>query len=352
MIDLDADEIYIKQLLNNIRVCPIDKLTEEFDRRNKLKVLQAWLEARRNEGNQTPELHNALAKIYIDTNNKPEEFLMTNQFYDSKVVGKYCEDRDPHLAFTAYRRAWGSCDKELVDLTNKNYLFRLQAKYLVERMDLDLWAFVLTDDNEQRKQVIEQVVQTALPETKNPDEVSLTVKAFMKAELPHELMELLEKIVLHNSDFSKNKNLQNLLLLTAIKADKTRVMDYINRLTNIDGPGLAEIMLEEKHQLYEEAFMLYQKIGLEDKACDVLLQHIENVERAAEFAHKVNRKDVWSKLGRAQLSHGGFVKEALDSFVRAKDPDMYLMVIGASNQEGLYEELIRFLLMARETMKE
>lgn len=101
------------------------------------------------------------------------------------------------------------------------------------------------------------MVQTALPETKNPDEVSLTVKAFMKAELPHELMELLEKIVLHNSDFSKNKNLQNLLLLTAIKADKTRVMDYINRLTNIDGPGLAEIMLEEKHQLYEEAFVLY-----------------------------------------------------------------------------------------------
>ena len=46
------------------------------------------------------------------------------------------------------------------------------------------------------------------------------------------------------------------------------------------------------------------------------------------------------------------MKEALDSFVRAKDPDMYLMVIGAANQEGLYEELIRFLLMARETLKE
>lgn len=113
---------------------------------------------------------------------------MTNQFYDSKVVGKYCEDRDPHLAFTAYRRAWGSCDEELVELTNKNYLFRLQAKYLVERMDLDLWKHVLVEDNPQRKQVIEQVVQTALPETKNPDEVSITVKAFMNAELPHELM--------------------------------------------------------------------------------------------------------------------------------------------------------------------
>ena len=31
-----------------------------------------------------------------------------------------------------------------------------------------------------------------------------------------------------------NRNLQNLLILTAIKADKTRVMDYINRLNNYD----------------------------------------------------------------------------------------------------------------------
>jgi clathrin heavy chain len=35
-----------------------------------------------------------------------------------------------------------------------------------------------------------------LPETKNADEVSVTVKAFMTAELPNELIELLERIVL------------------------------------------------------------------------------------------------------------------------------------------------------------
>ena len=37
-------------------------------------------------------------KIYIDANNCPERFLKENQQYDSKVVGKYCEKRDPHLA--------------------------------------------------------------------------------------------------------------------------------------------------------------------------------------------------------------------------------------------------------------
>ena len=54
---------------------------------------------------EDPFLHNGVAKIYIDTNQDPESFLKTNQFHDPAVVGKYCEDRDPHLAYTAYRRS-------------------------------------------------------------------------------------------------------------------------------------------------------------------------------------------------------------------------------------------------------
>jgi hypothetical protein len=52
------------------------------------------------------------------------------------------------------------------------------------------------------------VVSTALPESRNPEQVSVTVKAFMARELQSELIELLEKIVLHNSAFSSNANLQ------------------------------------------------------------------------------------------------------------------------------------------------
>lgn len=55
-----------------------------------------------------------------------------------------------------------------------------------------------------------------------------------------ELIELLEKIVLNNSAFSSNANLQNLLILTAIKADPSRVKDYVYRLDNFDGPAVAE----------------------------------------------------------------------------------------------------------------
>jgi hypothetical protein len=62
--------------------------------------------------------------------------------------------------------------------------------------------------------ILTQVVSTALPESRNPEQVSVTVKAFMRHELQSELIELLEKIVLNNSAFSSNANLQNLLILT------------------------------------------------------------------------------------------------------------------------------------------
>ena len=64
-----------------------------------------------------------------------------------------------------------------------------------------------------------QVNSTALPESRNPEQVSVAVKAFMLAGLQGELIELLEKIVLQNSSFSNNHNLQNLLIITAIKVN-------------------------------------------------------------------------------------------------------------------------------------
>ena len=60
----------------------------------------------------------------------------------------------------------------------------------------------------------------------------------MAADLPNELIELLEKIVLENSVFSEHRNLQNLLILTAMKADPSRVMEYIQKLDNYDAPDI------------------------------------------------------------------------------------------------------------------
>ena len=90
---------------------------------DRLRLLQPWLEARIAEGNTEPATHNAIGKLYIRLNKEPQQFLLHNQFYDSKVVGKFCEKLDPYLAFLAYKRAWGACDAELVELTNTSGLF-------------------------------------------------------------------------------------------------------------------------------------------------------------------------------------------------------------------------------------
>ncbi len=169
--------------------------------------------------------------------------------------------------------------------------------------------------------------------------------------MPNQLIELLEKIVLHSSDFMKNKNLQNLLILTAIKADRSRVMDYINRLDNFDGDELAEIALDDKYQLYDEAFAIYKKVGDHEKAAQVLLRNIRNIKACIEFAEKINNPQVWSRVGTAQLDEG-MVREAIESYCKANDPVQYMRVITASEGQDAYIELIKYLRMARETMKD
>ena len=76
---------------------------------------------------------------------------------------------------------------------------------MVRRKDPVLWEFVLREDNQYRRPLIDQVIQTALAETQDPEEISVTVKAFMTADLPNNLIELLEKIVIDNSVFSEHR---------------------------------------------------------------------------------------------------------------------------------------------------
>ncbi|XP_008667181.1 clathrin heavy chain 1 isoform X1 [Zea mays] len=348
LLDDECPEDFIKGLILSVRsLLPVEPLVDECEKRNRLRLLTQFLEHLVSEGSQDVHVHNALGKIIIDSNNNPEHFLTTNPFYDSRVVGKYCEKRDPTLAVVAYRR--GQCDDELIIVTNKNSLFKLQARYVVERMDGDLWDKVLQPENEYRRQLIDQVVSTALPESKSPEQVSAAVKAFMTADLPHELIELLEKIVLQNSAFSGNFNLQNLLILTAIKADPSRVMDYVNRLDNFDGPAVGEVAVEA--QLYEEAFAIFKKFNLNVQAVDVLLDNIRSIERAEEFAFRVEEDAVWSQVAKAQLREG-LVSEAIESFIRADDAAHFLDVIRAAEEANVYNDLVKYLLMVRQKARE
>jgi clathrin heavy chain len=143
--------------------------------------------------------------------------------------------------------------------------------------------------------------------------------------------------------------------LTAIKAKQEKVMDYIYRLDNYDGPQLANICQEEQYALFDQALCIYKKFNLHLDAIKVMLYKLNNYEGdmnlASEFAEKTNIPEVWSELGSAQLDKF-MLKECISSFIKAKNPSKYMMVINIGKNQDCYEELIQFLLMARKSLKE
>ena len=174
LLDVDCDENTIKNVLMSITgAFPVNELVEQAEARNRLKLILPWLQSKISAGSQDSALYNALAKIYIESNNNPEQFLKENnvcallqlyvtltdsrylQLYEPLVVGKYCEKRDPYLAYIAYAK--GLCDDELISITNDNSMYKQQARYLVKRRRPDLWAQVLVPDNVHRRQLIDQV---------------------------------------------------------------------------------------------------------------------------------------------------------------------------------------------------
>ncbi|KAJ1734951.1 Clathrin heavy chain [Coemansia biformis] len=354
LLEVDCDENVVKSL---VAAAPaqfsVADLVDEVEKRNRLKILHRWLEARASEGSQDAGVYNALAKIYIDSNYDPERFLSTNKLYDPRVVGAYSERRDPGLAFLAYSQ--GECDDELLRLTSENAMFKQQSRYLIKRRDLGLWAKALVGDEQyplnqsHRRQLVDQVVSYGLPEADDPEEVSVCVKAFMAASLPQELIELLERIILEPTAFSNNNNLQNLLILTALKVDPSRVADYISRLSNFDAPDIAEICIN--NGLHEEAFDIYKRFEVNADAIGVLIEHIGSLDRAYEYAERCDQPAVWSRLGKAQLD-GLRIQEAINSYIRADDPANYAEVIDVASHAGKFDDLVRFLLMARKKVRE
>ncbi|KAF7535433.1 hypothetical protein G7054_g5391 [Neopestalotiopsis clavispora] len=327
LLDVDCDEAQIKSLLASVNPAsiPIDALVHEVETRNRLKLLLPFLEATLAAGNQQQAVYNALAKIYIDSNNNPEKFLKENDQYDTLSIGKYCEKRDPNLAFIAYQK--GQNDLELINITNENSI----------------------ENNIHRRSVIDQVVATAVPECSDPAKVSEAVAAFLASDLPGELIELLEKIVLEPSPFNDNASLQNLLILTAARADKSKVADYIQRLDAYDPDECAQLCINVG--LYEEAFEIFKKAGNQTAAVAVLVEHVVSIDRAATFAEDVDMPEVWSKVAKAQLD-GLRVSDSIESYIKAGDPRNYEEVIEVATHAGKDEDLVKFLRMARKTLRE
>lgn len=348
LLDVDCDENIIKNLLLSVlgRV-PLKELVNEVETRNRLKILLPFLEKTLEGGSTDQEVFNTLAKIYIDSNNSPEKFLQENDNYDTLSVGRYCEKRDPYLAYIAYSK--GGNDDELINITNENKMYKYQARYLLAKSDFALWEKVLNLENPHRRQLVDQVISTGIPELSDPEPISITVKAFMENDLPQELIELLEKIILEPSPFNDNTSLQGLLILTAIKADPSRVANYIEKLDKFDANEIAPLCID--NDLLEEAFEVYDKFEMRNEAMKVLVEDIMSLDRGEQYAEKYDTSDLWYQLGTAQLN-GLRIPEAISSYVKSSNPQNFEQVIEIAERAGKEDELIPFLDMARETLRE
>ncbi|KAL4335567.1 hypothetical protein GQ457_07G017970 [Hibiscus cannabinus] len=77
----------------------------------------------------------------------------------------------------------------------------------------------------------------------------------------------------------------------------------------------------------------------------------EYCEQIVEFAFRVEEDAVWSQAAKAQLREG-LVSDAIESFIHADDATQFLDVIRASEDADVYPDLVRYLLMVRQKVKE
>ncbi|KAL6946298.1 Clathrin heavy chain [Hanseniaspora osmophila] len=350
LLDVDCDEKFIQSLLSSVvstGVVPVNQLCDEVEKRNKLKILLPFCESLLHSNVQDVAIYNTLAKIYIDSNNSPETFLKENDQYDPVNVGKYCEKRDPYLAYIAYEK--GGCDEDLIRITNENQMFKYQARYLLHKSDSQLWNSVLSSENEFRKSLIDSVISVGIPELTDPEPISIVVHSFMANDLKTELIELLEKIILEASPFSENSALQSLLMLSAIRYEPAKVVNYIDKLDKYDPAEIAPMCVE--NGLLEEAFKIYDQNEMFDKAMKVLVEDIMSLDRGYDYAEKIDQKALWSQLGEAQLN-GLRITEAIQSYIKAEDPSNFEHVIDIAEHSDKLEELVDYLKMARKSLKE
>jgi clathrin heavy chain len=116
-------------------------------------------------------------------------------------------------------------------------------------------------------------------------------------------------------------------------------------------PHQREYLHSDQYELFEEAFFIYKKFKLGAEAVQVLLDNMNDIPRAVEFADLWDQPEVWSILGVAQLAQGE-VKEAIQSFLKADDAKHYAAVIAAAKSATFFTELIDYIKMARGKLKE
>ncbi|KAK3077093.1 hypothetical protein LTS18_011230, partial [Coniosporium uncinatum] len=138
-------------------------------------------------------------------------------------------------------------------------------------------------------------------------------------------------------------------MLTAAQSDRARVSGYIQQLNSYTPEDIANELINLG--MHDEAYEIWKKDGNHVEAVNVLVDHIVSIDRAQEYAEGVDMPEVWSKVAKAQLD-GLRVSDSIESYIRAQDPSNFNEVIEIATRAGKDEDLVKYLRMARKTLRE
>ncbi|KAG9438371.1 hypothetical protein H6P81_021683 [Aristolochia fimbriata] len=254
LLDDECPEDFIKGLTLSVRsLLPEDLLLEQYEERNRLHLLTQFLDHFVRESSQDVFVHISLGKIIGDSNNNPEHFLQ------------------PILTMTL---EWW-----------------LQARYVVERMDPELWEKILSPDNEFRRQLIDQVVSTSLPESKSPEQVSAAVK----------VGDVAVKAALYDEAFVAKVQLCEGLVSDAIESfiraeDATQFLDDIWASEDanvyhdlVSLPNVGDRLCDEASKVIYAFISNWAKLA-------VTLVKRKQFQGAVDAARKANRSKTWKEV--------------------------------------------------------
>ncbi|GFE55454.1 clathrin heavy chain [Babesia ovis] len=320
LFDLSASEHVIHSILENLHdPNAIKSMLKVADERHQLLMLRDWLEKRVEEGCKESEIHTALAKIRVSSQKDAENFLLTNKFYDRAIIGRFCEERDPMLAYLIYSEA--QLDNDVLRLCIANNLHKMLASYALKRTSSTLWRDIVSGTTEvnadHRKQVCEELV-TLAPECSNASEISCALKSLLDAGMNEEVIALLEQLLLKQTQFSSSSNLQNLLLATAVKTNPAKLDEYLSKLDNYDVTALSKLSDSLGHS--RSSFAILKSAGRSIEALDALLCMTDPgvLQEAHEYVKSVDKPEMWFRLGRAFLGEKK-LSEAIEAYVRSGD---------------------------------
>lgn len=300
LMKLDCDNKLLDKLISlSDGKFSVDEMIGVCESNDNLPLIHEYLQSQAQKGNRSESLYTALAKIHIEKNAAPEKFLEENSYYNVKVVGDYCRSINPVLALICYKK--GNFVDEVISLTNQNAMFRAQVEYLLPLSDQKVWESVISPSNPYRDHIIDQLVKGNIVGNYEQVHASNLVKASMNVARPQELLELLETLV-KNPKFKSSRNLRNLLILAAMKIDRTLVKKYLDEVEDFDAVDIANTATSKGY--YDEAYRIYSKAGLYNEAIEVAIKHMGDMECAAELAEKVNTKDIWRKFAKGWLDSG------------------------------------------------